>query len=143
VVTVQVTVVSDRPVEAVFAYLSDFENAVEWDAGTIACARAAGDGRVGTTYVTTARILGREAQLTYTVDDLLIDERVVMVGEHPSVTSTVRLEIMPRPAGSEVVYTATFAFKGAARLVGPALRIPLRRLADGTERTLTEALSRL
>jgi hypothetical protein len=146
VVTVQRTVVSDRPVEAVFAYLIDFENAVDWDAGTIACERVSGDGGVGTTYLTTSRFLGihgRDAQLTYRVNDVVIDERIEVVGEHPSVSSAVRLEIMPRPAGAEVVYTATFAFKGGRRLAGPALRIPLRRLADDTERTLTDVLGRL
>jgi uncharacterized protein YndB with AHSA1/START domain len=143
VITVQRTVVADRPVEAVFAYLRDFENAAEWNAGTVACRRTSGDGGVDTTYVATSRFLGRETELTYTVDDLVPNERIVVVGRNASVTSTDRIEIVPRPMGSEVVHTATFQFAGAARWLEPVLRLPIRRRADSVERTLTAALQRL
>ena len=143
VITVQRTVVTDHPVEAVYAYLRDFENAVEWDAGTVACRRTSGDGGVGSEYLNTSRFLGRETELTYTLKDLVPDERVVLVGRNATVTSTDRIEIMPRPTGSEVVYTATFEFKGAARLLIPFLRMPIRRLADHAEDSLTAALGRL
>jgi hypothetical protein len=143
VITVQRTVVSRHPVEPVFAYLRDFENAVEWDAGTVACRRTSGDGSVGTTYLNTSRFLGRETELVYTVEDLVPDERIVLVGSNETVTSTDRIEIVGRPAGSEVVYTATFEFKGAARWLVPALRWPIRRLADSAERSLTQALDHL
>jgi Polyketide cyclase / dehydrase and lipid transport len=143
VITVQRTLVSRQPVEAVYAYLRDFENAVEWDSGTVACRRTSGDGSVGTTYLNTSRFLGRETELTYTVEDLVPDERIVLVGRNSSVTSQDRIEIVPCPAGSEVVYTAMFQFKGAAEWLVPVLRWPIRRLADGTERSLAQALDRL
>jgi carbon monoxide dehydrogenase subunit G len=143
VITVQRTVVADQPVEAVFAYLRDFENAVEWDAGTVACRRTSGDGGVGSTYLNTSRFLGRETQLTYTVEDLVPDERIVIVGRNASVTSTDRIEVVPRPGGSEVVYTAVFEFAGLARWAEPLLRRPVRRLADDAARRLTEVLGRL
>jgi hypothetical protein len=143
VITVQRTLVADHPVEAVFAYLRDFENAVEWDAGTVACRRTSGDGGVGSTYLNTSRFLGRETDLTYTVEDLVPDERIVLVGRNSSVTSTDRIEVVQRPAGSEVVYTATFEFKGFARWLVPVLRWPIRRLADDAEHSMTAALARL
>jgi uncharacterized protein YndB with AHSA1/START domain len=143
VITVQRTIAADRAVEAVYAYLADFEHAVEWDAGTLACRRTSGDGGVGTTYINTSRFLGRETQLTYTVEDLVPGERIVLVGRNSSVTSTDRIEIVPRPAGAEVVYTATFAFAGAARWLEPLLRRPIGRLADDAERAMTAALDRL
>jgi hypothetical protein len=143
VITVQHTTVCDHPVEAVFAYLRDFEHAVEWDAGTVACRRLDGDGGVGTTYVSRSRSLGPEAELICRVDDLVPDERVVVACDNTSLASTIRLEIVQRPGGSEVVYTATYTFKGAARLAEPLRRISLRRRADDAERTLTDALNRL
>jgi uncharacterized protein YndB with AHSA1/START domain len=143
VITVQRTVVCDRPVEPVFAYLRDFEHAVEWDVGTVACRRLEGDGGVGTTYVCRSRVFGRETELVYRVDDLVPDERIVFAGGNGSLASSARLEIVQRPGGSEVVYTKTYKFKGAARLAEPLMSIRLRRLGDEAERTLTGALSRL
>ena len=143
VITIQRTVTADQPVEKVYAYLSDFENAVEWDAGTVACRRLDGDGGVGTSYLNTSRFLGRDTQLTYVVKDLVVDERFVVVGSNKTVTSTDRIEINPRPGGAEVIYTATFEFSGVARWLEPLLRPPIGRLADNAEQSLTRTLAQL
>jgi hypothetical protein len=50
-----------------------------------------------------------------------------------------------RPAGpgTEVTYTAEFAFKGAARYLAPFLRPALTRLGNQAEAGLRQALARL
>ena len=53
------------PIEATFAYLSDFENTEEWDPGTVSTKRTGGDGGVGTTYKNTSEFMGRKTDLTY------------------------------------------------------------------------------
>ena len=53
--------------------------------------------------------------------------------------STVR----PAGAGTEVTYTAEFAFKGAARYLAPLFRPALTRLGNQAEAGLRQALSRL
>jgi len=45
--------------------------------------------------------------------------------------------------GTEVTYTAEFAFKGAARYLAPLLRPVLARLGDRAENGLRQALSTL
>ena len=61
------TVVVEKPLDAVFGYLSDFTTTTEWDPGTVTTVTQHGDGGVGTTYLNTSTFLGRTTQLTYVV----------------------------------------------------------------------------
>ena len=63
----QKTVIVDKPLDAVFNYLSDFTTTTQWDPGTVATVNHHGDGGVGTTYLNTSTFLGRKTQLTYLV----------------------------------------------------------------------------
>ena len=62
---------SNKPLDAVFDYLSDFTTTTEWDPGTVTTVRQHGDGGVGTTYLNTSTFLGRKTQLTYVVDEFV------------------------------------------------------------------------
>jgi hypothetical protein len=56
------TVVIDKPLDAVFSYLSDFTTTTDWDPGTVSTVRRNGNGGVGTTYVnTSSRACGRRS----------------------------------------------------------------------------------
>jgi len=44
------TVRVQKPLDEVFAYLSDFTTNAEWDPGTVSMVRTTGDGDVGTVY---------------------------------------------------------------------------------------------
>ena len=61
------TVVVEKPLDAVFGYLSDFTTTTDWDPGTVTTVRRHGNGGVGTTYLNTSTFLGRTTQLTYVV----------------------------------------------------------------------------
>jgi len=54
----QKTVVADKPLDAVFGYLSDFTTTTDWDPGTVVTVNQHGDGGVGTAYLNTSTFLG-------------------------------------------------------------------------------------
>jgi polyketide cyclase/dehydrase/lipid transport protein len=140
---VQRAVLVQPPVDRVYAFLADFTNAVDWDAGTVSCSMLQGDGGVGTTYANTSRFMGLETELTYEVLELEPDRLIVLRGENATVTSRDHMLIQPAEGRTEVLYTAEFEFKGAGKLLEPLLRIPLERLADNAEKSLASALNRL
>jgi uncharacterized protein YndB with AHSA1/START domain len=143
VIPVKRTLVVNVPASQIYAYLVDFENATEWDAGTVRCTRASGDGSVGTTYTNVSKFLGRETQLTYIVTALETDRLIAWTGENTSVISDDKITLTPSGTGTEVTYVAEFTFKGRARYVGPLLKPALDKLANNTQQTLRDALLRL
>jgi Polyketide cyclase / dehydrase and lipid transport len=140
---IQRAVVARAPVDRVFAYLSDFTTAVEWDAGTVSCTMLSGDGGVGSTYANTSKFMGLTTELTYELVELEQDRLVVLRGENSTVTTTDHMLIQPTGSGTEVLYTAEFEFKGVARFLEPVLRFALERLGDEAEKSLTRALAAL
>jgi len=139
----QRTVVVDKPLNEVFAYLSDFTTTTEWDPGTVTTVLDRGDGGIGTTYLNTSAFLGRKTQLTYVVRELVPGERIRLQGENQTVIATDTMSFREVKTGTEVTYAAEFTFKGPARFVAPLLRPALERLGNQAEAGLREALSRL
>jgi len=139
----QRTVVVDKPLEKVFAYLSDFTTTTEWDPGTVTTVLDRGDGGIGTTYLNTSSFLGRTTQLTYVVRELVPGERIRLHGENQTVVATDTMSFRQVKTGTEVTYAAEFTFKGPARFIAPLLRPALERLGNQAEAGLREALSRL
>jgi uncharacterized protein YndB with AHSA1/START domain len=151
VVTVQ------KPLDQVFAYLSDFTTTTEWDPGTVQTVRTTGDGDVGTEYHNTSTFGGRQTQLTYVMQDLVPNQRIALRGENATVvahdTMTFRTFQTFRTAqgtasataidSTEVTYTADFTFKGIARLVAPLMKPAFTRLGNQAESGMAQALARL
>jgi hypothetical protein len=140
---IQRAILASAPADRVYSYLVDFTNAVEWDAGTIECSMLSGDGGVGTTYANTSKFMGLQTELTYELVEAEPDSLVVLRGENSTVTTTDHILIQTVKAGTEVLYTAEFEFKGAARFLQPLLRFPLERLGNDAEKSLTRALAKL
>jgi uncharacterized protein YndB with AHSA1/START domain len=143
VIPVKRTLVVNVPADQIYAYLVDFETATEWDAGTVRCTRASGDGGVGTTYTNVSKFLGRETELTYVVTALEPDRLIAWTGENKSVISDDKITLTPSGTGTEVTYVAEFTFKGPAKYVGPLLKPALDKLGNNTQQTLRDALLRL
>ena len=139
----QKIVVVDAPLGKVFDYLSDFTSTTDWDPGTVTTVRQRGDGGVGTSYLNTSEFLGRQTELRYIVQELVPGERIRLRGENKTVISVDTMTVRPAAAGTEVTYTAEFAFKGAARYLAPLFRPALTRLGNQAEAGLRQALSRL
>lgn len=131
------------PLHVVRDYLRDFENAVEWDAATISCEQISdGPVAVGTQWRNVSEFRGRETTLVYTLEGDDADH-LHIVGRNKTVTSEDDIRLVDRGDSTEVTYTATFTFQGAAKLVTPLLVPALGGLADGTEKSLHDALARL
>lgn len=129
--------------DRVLAYLLDFENAVEWDAGTVSCTRIEGDGGVGTRYRNVSEFNGRQMELSYTVEAVAAD-RFVIVGRTKGVESYDT--VIARPwgeGGTELEYDARFSFSGLLRLAEPFLGGTFTRLGDATAADIKRALDKL
>lgn len=138
------SVTVDRPVERVFAYLSDFTTTTEWDPGTVRTTREMGDGGVGTRYRNVSRFLGRETELVYVVEELAPLQRVRLRGQNRTVVANDTMSFTANSDGTTTVtYRAAFELNGLARLAGPLLGPAFERLGDAAEQGLRAALRRL
>ena len=137
------TVVVEKPLNAVFDYLSDFTMTTEWDPGTVTTVRQHGNGGIGTTYLNTSRFLGRNTQLTYIVREFVSGQRIQLRGENKTVIAVDTLTFRTVDAATEVTYTAEFTFKGPSRFAAPLLEPAFERLGNEAEAGMREALTRL
>ena len=139
----QKTVVADKPLDAVFGYLSDFTTTTDWDPGTVVTVNHHGDGGVGTTYLNTSTFLGRQTQLTYIVREFVPGQRIRLRGQNKTVTAVDTMTFRSIEAGTEVTYTAELTLKGPARLLTPLLRPAFERLGKQAQNGMHNALNQL
>ncbi|MEV5967117.1 SRPBCC family protein [Kribbella sp. NPDC051952] len=141
--TIERVIVVDRPVQAVFAYLSDFENTNEWDPGTVKTTKIDGNGGVGTRYHNTSSFAGRESDLEYTVEAFEPGRLFQLRGENKSLVSHDIMRFRDTGGGTEVTYRAIFHFRGLARLAVPLLKGQFKKLGDNAEQGMRKALFKL
>ncbi|WP_433784973.1 SRPBCC family protein [Actinomycetospora sp. CA-101289] len=125
------------------AYLRDFANAEEWDAGTISCTPVDDTPvGVGKQWRNVSEFRGRETTLIYTLE---VDEpgHLRIVGENKTVTSEDDMYLVADGPGTTVTYRATFTFHGAAKLATPLLVPALGKLGDDAQETLQQAIEGL
>ena len=141
--TVSRTFAVTPPPSAIIEYLKDFANAEQWDPGTQSCTRQdSGPVREGSSWHNVSKILGVEATLTYTLDRLADDE-LVFVGKNDASTSTDTITVEPHEAGSVITYRADLEMHGVAKLMSPAMKLVFEKLANDTEKQMTEVLNQL
>jgi dehydrogenase/reductase SDR family protein 12 len=113
-----------RPLEASFAFIADFANAMHWDPG-VATSEQIGDGPVGvgTRYRLGVRLGGRVAPMEYRITVYEPSERVVLVGSGSGVSAVDEIRFAPAENGhgTRVDYTADIRLGGLLRLVQPFL----------------------
>ena len=136
-------VTADKPLNKVFAYLSDFTTTTEWDPGTVKTVRTSGDGGFGTEYLNTSTFAGRETQLTYVVHELVPNQRIALRGENKTVIAHDTMAFREVAGGTEVTYTADFTFKGLARLFARFMGPAFKRLGNEAETGMAAALAKL
>jgi carbon monoxide dehydrogenase subunit G len=143
VITIERVVTVSKPVEDVFGYLSDFENTVEWDPGTVSTVKVDGDGGVGTKYKNTSSFAGRETELEYVVQQLEPGRIFQLRGENKMVTALDTMTFAETGDGTQVTYRAEFEFKGVTRLIESLFRGQFKKLGDEAETGLATALQKL
>jgi hypothetical protein len=136
------TVTVRRPLDEAFAYLSDFTNTEEWDAGTVRTTRVSGDGGVGTRYLNVSTFFGREVEVEYVVERVVPGELFALRGENSSTVAHDTMTFREVPGGTEVTYAATFDFKGPFKLLAPLTRPAFNKLFDDGAKGIREALDR-
>ena len=142
------TVETATPIEAVFAYLSDFTTTTEWDPGTVETTRRSGDGGLGTVYDNVSSFMGSKTELAYTVTELVPEKRFQLRGENRTVTATDTMSFEPTPTGgTKVTYHADFQFKGlfgkVAPVLSPVLALAFKKLGDEAENGMQRSLDEL
>ncbi len=140
--TVARSVTTSASPETVYAYLADFENATEWDHGTVACKRISGDGGVGSVYRNESKFMGNTVTLDYTLDEAT-PPVVRLIGRNETTEAIDTMRITPDGAGTRVDYSAEFTFSGVTRLVAPLLTPFLKKLGDNAQASLKKALDAL
>lgn len=133
----------EKPLDKVFAYLSDFTTTTEWDPGTVKTVRITGEGAVGTEYLNTSTFAGRETQLTYVLQELVPNQRIALRGENKAVIAHDTMIFRAAGSGTEVTYTADFTFRGITRLLAPFMTPAFARLGNEAEAGMAQALARL
>ena len=142
-VSVQRTIVVDKPINIVFGYLADFTTTTEWDPGTVRTERQSGRGGIGTAYLNRSRFLGRTVQLTYIVEEFVDEQLFRLRAIHNTLTAVDTMTFRTNAGGTEVSYTAQFSFTGPIRLFTPMLKPAFERLATRAEFGMRAALDRL
>jgi carbon monoxide dehydrogenase subunit G len=125
------TVDTPRPPAQVFAYLSDFTTAAEWDPGTVQSERL-GEGPIGegTEFRLVAVFLGRKTTLTYRIVEYQPPHAVTFRGENSTVVSLDRITFEPSDGGTRIVYDAELTLKGPLKLADPLLALAFNRVGD-------------
>ncbi|MEV6283809.1 SRPBCC family protein [Kribbella sp. NPDC051770] len=141
--TVSRTFVVEAVPGVVVPYLADFGNAEEWDPGTERCVRNdGGPVQVGSSWHNSSKIAGVSTELTYTLEQLS-DDRVVLVGRNDTATSTETIEVIADGTGSRITYTNEIEFNGVAKAAAPLSKVVFEKVANDTEKQLTDVLNRL
>ncbi len=142
------TIDTERSPEDVFAYLSDFSTAAEWDPGVIEAERLGGaELGVGAEFRLVAEFLGRRSTLTYRIVEYDPPHAVAFLGENATVTSLDRITLAAVAGGTRVTYDADLRLKGPLRIADPLLKLAFDRVGNraraGLRRTLPPAVDRV
>jgi hypothetical protein len=142
----QRTFTTITPPDVVFAYLSDFTRAAEWDPGTVECTRLEGDGGAGTRYRNVSSFLGRTTTVEYVAEELTAPGFLHFRGHNEQFTGHDRIRLEGAAdggTGTQVTYDAQFSFHGASRVAVPLVALYLPHLAKKTVATMRDRLDRL
>lgn len=132
-----------RPVEEVFGYLAEFQNAAEWDPGIVSAHKLdEGPVRMGTRFEVVSRFLGRDVRLVYAVTQLDPPSRLVLEGEADTVVSVDTLTFAKTDGGTRLVYDANLRLKGWLYVADLPLHLVFQWLGRNAARGLEEALGR-
>jgi carbon monoxide dehydrogenase subunit G len=129
--------------ELVFAYLSDFANAAEWDPGIAEARRLTpAPTEVGSRFEVVALFRGRRQRFEYVVTDYEEGSRVALRGEGEKALSDDVITVAPRGSGARVTYEADLRLKGLYRVAEPFLRSTFQRMGDAALDGLAARLAR-
>ncbi len=141
--SVERTIIVDRPIEKVWAFMSDFTTTEQWDPPTVKTERVSGDGGVGTRYLNVSTFLGKEVETEYIVTERVEQQRLQLAGDGGSMDLLDTITFESTGTGTSVTYHAEFTPHGAGKLAEPLMPLGLKALADKVAERMHEVLSSL
>jgi carbon monoxide dehydrogenase subunit G len=125
------TIDTPQATNEVFAYLSDFATAEDWDPGVVE-AECLGNEPVGegTRFRLVAEFMGRKTDLIYQIVEYDPPRVVTFLGGNRAVSSRDRITFEPTHEGTRVTYEAHLQLKGALRVLDPLLQVAFKRTGD-------------
>lgn len=138
----QRTLVIDRPVHEVFAYVSDFDNDRHWRGELIELEHVGGTpGEVGACYRQRIHWEGREMDTTFELDSFEPDHAIAFHGEAPGIQAKAAYRFEPlREDRTRLHVTAEIETFGAMKIVEPFVWGLLRRQGEQDLHTLKQVL---
>ena len=138
--TVERTITVQRPVEAIWTYLTDFTTTEQWDPPTVSTVCTSGDGGVGTTYHNVSRLLGREVEVDYEVVQYEPYRVFELTGTANGMDLRDTITFESGPETTTLTYRSEFSPKGAAKLATPLLAGGIELLGNRVAASLEERL---
>ena len=145
-IRVEVTLIVDRPVEQVFAFLGDLENNMKWRPGQIEATKlSAGPIGVGTTYRMVNSVLGRRLEGEAEVTEYEPNRKFTSIGKSGFMPITAQRIFEPVDGRTRVTFIAMAEPRGFLELAESLLarRARARLRADvASAKRLLEADAR-
>jgi uncharacterized protein YndB with AHSA1/START domain len=138
---VESSILIDRPVEEVFAYVVDPNNTAQW-AGPVVEAKKTSEGPVGlgTTSSRVSQLLGRTMEATYEISEYELNSHYADKMTSGPVPITSRISVAPVDGGTKVTIAGEIQAAGFFKLAEPIFaRIAKRQVAADVQ-TLKELL---
>ena len=135
------TVVIDRPVAEVFAYVSDVARLPEWVAAIVDARPTSAEpmGR-GSTFTNVVRAFGRRVEVAQELAEYEPRRRVVLRSQSGPLPSTLTQTFEPAGDGTRLTQVVAFAPRHAFKLAGPLVAAGARRHMAGDLATLKRLL---
>ena len=114
------SVVINRPIEEVFAFMTDFENATQWMSELVECKRTSeGPVGMGTTFSAVATPLGRRVESTQEVAEYEPNRKYAIRSISGPATSEDAYTFESVAGGTKITRVAEAEMKGLFRLTEP------------------------
>ncbi len=120
--TVTSSIVINRPIEDVFAVLTDVEQTRKWFPGDVEEHWTSPPPHgVGSTRHAVVRMFGRRTENDAVTTEYEPPHRATMAGTTPNASFVATLTFASEPGGTRVVVTTDFKLRGAMRILGPVV----------------------
>lgn len=128
------SVVVDRPIEEVFAFLADAENDPRWRSAVLDIERISGDG-TGARYRQGVKgPMGRRVPADFEITEYAPPRTIGFRGTAGPVRPEGRYELAPADGGTRVRFALSFQPRGLARLMTPSVARAMRSEVQAIER---------
>jgi dehydrogenase/reductase SDR family protein 12 len=130
-----------RPVDEIFAYVSDFTSTIEWDATALRAIKLTpGEIAVGTEFEVICALPVGSITLIYRVEDLQANKRIVLRGRSRFFNIQDTISFTPSTHGTKIDYRAEFFFKPFISWLGSLSKKGLERMGRESVAGLALAL---